>query len=129
MVTQTADGTVVFRFFRPHSKRVTITGEFNNWNRSSLPMSRDTEGWWRCELTLAPGFYQFLYVSDGEYHRDYAAFGLAYTPLGMNSVLKVDAPVVKFPRAETQTSEAAPTSHTHRFPRKKRGAPSKVAVA
>ena len=129
MVTQTADGTVVFRFFRPHGKRVTITGEFNNWNRSNMPMSKDADGWWRCELKLAPGFYHFLYFSDGEYHRDYAAFGLAHTPLGMNSMLKVDPPLVKFPRAETQTPETTHASPTRQRAKKGRKAPAEVAVA
>jgi hypothetical protein len=129
MVMQTADGTVVFRFFRPQSKRVTITGEFNHWSRSSLPMSKDADGWWRCELKLAPGFYHFLYFSDGEYHRDYAAFGLAHTAFGMNSVLKVDPPLVKFPRTEKRTREAPPASPSRQRVRKGRKAPSKVAVA
>jgi hypothetical protein len=129
MVAQTADGTVVFRFFRPHSKRVTITGEFNNWNNSSLPMSRDREGWWRCELKLAPGFYQFLYFSDGEYHRDYASFGLALTAYGMNSVLKVDAPVVRFPAAGQPATNTVLATRVPPNASKNRKAPAKVAVA
>lgn len=129
MVTQTADGAVVFRFFRPSSKRVTLTGDFNNWNRSSLPMTRDADGWWRCELKLAPGFYHFLYDVDGEYQRDYAAFGLAHTPMGMNSVLKVDPPLVKFRQAEKQASEISPASQKRQRVRKARKGPAKVAVA
>jgi 1,4-alpha-glucan branching enzyme len=129
MVTQTTDGTVVFRFFRPQSKRVTITGEFNSWNKSSTPMSKDGEGWWRCELKLAPGCYQFLYVSDGEYHRDYAAFGLTPAAFGMNSVVKVDAPVVKFPAEDSQPVATVQTTRTRRRASKKRRGPDKVAVA
>ena len=99
MVTQARDGKVEFRFFRPHARHVTLTGEFNGWHKTSLPMTKGPDGWWHYELRLAPGCYQFRYLGDGQWYTDYAAFGLEHGPFGMNSVVKVDAP----PRAETQT--------------------------
>lgn len=94
MVTQRPDGTVQFEFFRPEASQVSLAGEFNGWQTNGQRMARGTDGWWRCELNLSPGFYQFRYVADGQWYTDYASFGVEPTPLGLNSVLKVDAPVV-----------------------------------
>ncbi|MDM8006133.1 MAG: hypothetical protein QUV05_08310 [Phycisphaerae bacterium] len=90
MVTQLPDGTVEFRFYRPGARHVTLAGEFNGWNRTSLPMHVHSDGWWRYVIRLTPGCYQFRYLADGEWHTDYAAFGLEHGPFGVNSVVKVE---------------------------------------
>ena len=92
MVTQTHDGTVEFRFFRPDTCHVVLTGEFNGWDTRNLPMTKGPDGWWRYQLKLAPGCYQFRYFGDGQWYTDYAAFGVEHGPFGFNSVVKVDPP-------------------------------------
>lgn len=94
MVTQWPDGTIQFEFFRPDAQQVSLAGEFNDWRTNGLPMVREAGGWWRCDLQLEPGFYQFRYVADGQWYTDYASFGVEPTPQGLNSVLKVDSPTV-----------------------------------
>lgn len=93
MVTQAPDGTVTFQFLRPQARQVFLAGDFNNWHKQSLIMLKGSDGWWRCQLTLAPGIYQFRYYADGQWYSDYAAFGLERGPFGWNSVLKVDPPM------------------------------------
>jgi 1,4-alpha-glucan branching enzyme len=97
MVTQTADGAVEFRFYRPQAGQVFLAGDFTSWQESCLRMAVDADGWWRCRLRIAPGFYQFRYLADQEWFTDYAAFGVEPTSFGLNSVLKVDAPAVVAP--------------------------------
>jgi 1,4-alpha-glucan branching enzyme len=92
MVTQTPDGKVQFSFYRPYAQSVNVVGDFNGWHESSLPMVRDRRGWWRYELRLSPGYYQFRYRCDGQWFTDYAAFGVEHSPYGLNSVLKVEVP-------------------------------------
>jgi 1,4-alpha-glucan branching enzyme len=92
MVVQRADGIVEFSFFRPEAKQVSLSGDFNGWHKTSMPMSKDPDGWWRYDVRLAPGQYEFRYLSDGQWFTDYAAFGLERGPFGWNSVLKVDPP-------------------------------------
>ncbi len=115
MVTQLPDGFVEFRFYRPGARQVTLAGEFNGWHETSLPMHLDKDGWWRYQLRLAPGYYQFRYVADGEWHTDYAAFGVEPGPFGLNSVVKVEAgprgqgvptrpPVLRFLNSQTSTA-------------------------
>jgi 1,4-alpha-glucan branching enzyme len=116
MVTQLPDGFVEFRFYRPEARHVMLAGEFNGWHKSNLPMHMDKDGWWRYQLCLAPGCYQFRYVADGDWHTDYAAFGLEPGPFGLNSVVKVEpvsrtqtaparAPVLRFPNSQTTVAE------------------------
>jgi 1,4-alpha-glucan branching enzyme len=95
MVCQEADGTVHFSFLRPDAEGVSLSGDFNGWHKSSMPMSRDQNGWWRYRFRMAPGTYQFRYLSDGQWFTDYAAFGLERGPFGWNSVLKVDPPAAR----------------------------------
>jgi len=92
MVTQMRDGTVDFRFLRPRAHNVALTGEFNGWHPSSLPMHKSLDGWWHYHLHLSPGCYRFRYLADGIWYTDYAAFGIEHNPLGVNSVVKVDPP-------------------------------------
>lgn len=91
MVVQLRNGNVEFRFCRPGARGVWLAGDFNGWNLTSLPMIRGPDGWWRCQMRIAPGCYHFRYFSDGQWFLDYAAFGLDYGPYGLNSVLKVEA--------------------------------------
>ena len=111
MVFQEADGTVQFSFLRPHAELVAVSGDFNGWHKTSMPMSRDRDGWWRIRFRMAPGTYQFRYLSDGQWFTDYAAFGLERGPFGWNSVLKVDPPAAR-PRAMCfELPEASLSTH------------------
>jgi hypothetical protein len=92
MVIQLRNGNVEFRFCRPGAKHVSLAGDFNGWNLSSLPMAPEADGWWTCQLRIAQGCYHFRYLSDDEWYMDYAAFGLDYGPYGLNSVVSVEPP-------------------------------------
>ncbi|GMU21977.1 MAG: hypothetical protein AMXMBFR13_20650 [Phycisphaerae bacterium] len=103
MVMQMPDGSMEFSFFRPDARQVCLTGDFNGWHKASLPMEKGEQGWWRYNLRLAAGTYQFRYLADGDWFTDYAAFGLERGPFGWNSVLHVEpvavitAPLVTVP--------------------------------
>ena len=92
MVTQERDGTVEFRFFRPDASHLMLAGDFNGWQPASLPMTRGPDGWWRRQVRLAPGCYQFRYFDGFQWYVDHAAFGVEHGPFGANAVVKVDPP-------------------------------------
>lgn len=84
------DGIVEFRFFRPGARRVHLVGDFNGWHPSATPMFREADGdWVRC-LRLERGTCRFKYLADDEWFPDYAAFGVEWGPLGVNSVAVAD---------------------------------------
>lgn len=90
MISVSGNGEVEFQFFRPAAQQVLLVGDFNRWDRASLPMQRGRDGSWVRSLRLAPGVYQFKYLADGDWYPDYAAFGLEQGGLGAwNSVVVV----------------------------------------
>jgi hypothetical protein len=47
---------------------VCLVGEFNDWDRTSLPMKRARDGAFRLMVELEPGrAYQFRYLVNGEH--------------------------------------------------------------
>jgi 1,4-alpha-glucan branching enzyme len=109
MVTQTADGKVLFQFFRPSARHIVIAGDFNGWQQS-FQMTRGRDGWWRSQIELAPGVYRFRYLADGQWFTDYAAFGLEPGPFGWNSVVRVEAPVHAATPAPVPAASSSPAA-------------------
>lgn len=111
MVNEYIGGEVEFCFYRREARQVFLCGDFNGWDRLALPMARLDGGWWKCRMHLAPGSYQFKYLADGEWHLDYAAFGMERGPLGIwNSVVLVSRIVAKAVSPPASTANTALSS-------------------
>ena len=52
-----------------------LVGDFNDWNETATPMTKDAEGSWSVSLTLdGDREYQFRYLDDTQtWHNDWAA--------------------------------------------------------
>ncbi len=62
----------IARFYLPgyqKKERVYLSGTFNNWSTSRLPMQKTTSGW-EVKIKLAPGKYQYKYIVDGRWIHD-----------------------------------------------------------
>jgi len=74
------------------ARQVHVVGDFNDWNRSSHPMTRNgNPDYWQLELELARGrAYQFRYLLDGKvWQNDWQADRYAPNPFGgENSVVQ-----------------------------------------
>ena len=92
----TVDGEwVEFRFFRPKAGSVHLAGDFNGWRENELPMACRDDGYWQARVRLPVGEYKFRYCADGEWFTDYAAFGVEPGRFGLDSVVRVEQPVLK----------------------------------
>lgn len=71
--------------------RVSIAGDFNNWNPASTPMSRHEElGVWQACVNIPPGRYRYRLVIDGQWVRDPFNPTTETNPFGeLNSVLEI----------------------------------------
>lgn len=84
------DDAAVFRVYAPAAARVSVIGEFSDWNE--VPMTRDYDGQiWNCEIPGAASgqMYKYrIYKYDGSYmdHQDPYAFRSELRP-GTASVL------------------------------------------
>jgi 1,4-alpha-glucan branching enzyme len=67
-------GKVIVTFEIPGSvwaERITLVGDFNDWDPKSLPLRQNRDGNWRIEVELDAGCkYRFRYLLDGEHWRD-----------------------------------------------------------
>ncbi len=72
---QEVKGGIVFRYYAPSARQVTLAGNFNNWGGTQGggrydpgidPMSdTDGDGVWTIVVPLPPGRYQYKFVIDG----------------------------------------------------------------
>jgi len=67
-----------------------VVGEFNNWDKTTSPMTQAADGSWRAEIKLDAGHeFQFRYLVNGnEWHNDPEADKYVMHPYGgENSVV------------------------------------------
>lgn len=61
-------GGVLFRIAAPAAARVSVVGNFNNWDPAATPLSDSTgDGAWERILRLPPGRYQYMFLVDGKW--------------------------------------------------------------
>jgi hypothetical protein len=58
---------VRFQLVAPASTRVSIVGDFNDWDPQASPMARaNARGPWSVRLSLPPGRYRYTFLVDGK---------------------------------------------------------------
>ena len=77
-----------------------ISGSFNDWSLSAMPMAQERDGVWRANVELPAGKrYEFRYLVDGRWQTDYHADGCAGNTYGSeNSLLDLTIVVALPPR-------------------------------
>jgi 1,4-alpha-glucan branching enzyme len=81
--------TVEFRLSMPQAHAVSVVGTFNNWDTKATPMQKDGPNW-KASIPLAPGRYEYRFVSDGQWLSDPNAKESVGNDFGStNSVLNV----------------------------------------
>jgi hypothetical protein len=62
------DGLTAVRFSisAEVASRVSVVGDFNDWNPAGTPLHRAAGGQWSVTLPLTPGRYRFSFLLDGE---------------------------------------------------------------
>lgn len=71
-----------------------IAGDFNNWNPSQTPMTRDEKlGVWRACVVVPAGRYRYRLVRDGQWVQDPFNPTVESNPFGeLNNLIEVTAP-------------------------------------
>lgn len=86
------DGRLVFRFHHDAAGSVALAGDFNRWNPSASPFTKQPNGIWRAEIELPPpGSYQYKFLVNDEQWTDDPGNGMKSPDGhgGFNSVLYV----------------------------------------
>lgn len=70
--------------------KVMLAGDFNNWDSSSIPLSKNRQNIWEKELKLKPGRYEYKFIVDGNWITDPNNSKKIQNSLGTeNSVIEV----------------------------------------
>lgn len=64
---QSGQAMVRFVFVAPYASRVSLVGDFNGWNPTSMPMRRSNDGRaWLLDVPLTPGRHVYSFSVDGD---------------------------------------------------------------
>jgi len=69
---------------------VVLTGDFTDWSKDRIRLTKSTDGEWTGAVELAPGEYQYRLLVDGEWRDDPSAQARVPNQFGStNCILKV----------------------------------------
>jgi 1,4-alpha-glucan branching enzyme len=81
---------IEFTFSAPRAKKVCVAGRFNDWNMTSMPMKKSSDGTWKIKVKLSPGSYEYKFVVDGTWSEDVTHSDTAPNSFGTrNNVVNV----------------------------------------
>ncbi len=79
----------LFAFQAPTNRQVSLAGDFNNWDTRAAPMEKGLDGFWRLNVPLAPGRYEYRFYVDGVWQDDPSAQQRAANALGTENCVKL----------------------------------------
>ena len=53
-------------YFAPEANTVAVAGDFNGWDTQAHMLKKSKAGWWKTNLKLPPGRYQYRFIVNGE---------------------------------------------------------------
>lgn len=68
---------VNFTCVAPQARRVTLMGDFNDWDPAAHPMKRQPDGAWTLQMQISHGPHHYLFCIDGAPALDPRAQGVA----------------------------------------------------
>jgi 1,4-alpha-glucan branching enzyme len=78
-----------FSLSAPQATSVFIAGDFNQWNLSTHPLTRDKKGVWKISLAVGPGRYEYRFLVDGQWQNDPNCPSLVENPFGTSNCLRM----------------------------------------
>jgi len=80
---------VQFESQASEAQKVSIAGDFNNWDASANLMKKDKKGIWKTNLSLKPGKYKYRFLKDGNWENDPSYSNCVTNEFGSQNCLKV----------------------------------------
>jgi 1,4-alpha-glucan branching enzyme len=78
-----------FAFAASKARRVSLAGDFNNWDTNAGPMHKGPDGTWHLSVALKPGRYEYRFFADGVWCNDPAALQRATNSMGTENCVRV----------------------------------------
>jgi len=80
---------VEFRLSAPEAQKVSVAGDFNQWDTSSHSLKKGAKGIWKIFLSLSIGHYEYRFFVDGEWRNDPNSISFRENPFGTLNCLKI----------------------------------------
>ena len=80
---------IEFKIFDPKAQRVTLAGDFNDWDVNTLPMKKDSKGTWGVSVALSLGRHEYRFWADGVWHDDPNAYEKIENPFGSQNCVRI----------------------------------------
>lgn len=64
---------IPFVLTAPTARRVSLAGDFNNWDPCNMQMYKGSNGVWYLSVLLTPGSHEYRFIVDGVWRDDPAA--------------------------------------------------------
>ncbi len=77
-----------FRVKAPNAKKVSLGGNFNNWDIKANPARKDSQGNWVAKLNLKPGRYEYKFFIDGSWVNDTSCSGCVTNAFGTQNCIR-----------------------------------------
>lgn len=87
--TVKAAKAVEFKLHAPDAKRVSVAGNFNNWDANKTEAEKGAKGFWKAKVALKPGRYEYKFVVDGAWVNDPACTVCVVNSFGSKNCVKV----------------------------------------
>jgi 1,4-alpha-glucan branching enzyme len=98
----TQQHTIPFTFPAPGARKVSLAGDFNNWDPEAMPMYKGTDGVWYLSVSLNPGRHEYRFVADGVWQDDPAAQQRTANTMGTENCVRTVAAEIIDRRAQLQ---------------------------
>lgn len=86
-----SNAKIQFEFPAPEAQKVSLVGNFNNWDTLANPMQKKKNGIWKVIMELKPGRYEYRFYVDEKWENDPSCAGCVPNELGsMNCIRIVD---------------------------------------
>jgi len=83
--------TAQFSIHAPGAKKVSLAGNFNNWDTKALQAKKDSKGNWMVKISLKPGRYEYKFFVDGSWLSDPSCKSFSTNAFGtQNCVIEVN---------------------------------------
>ena len=83
--------TVTFAYKAPAAKRVSLAGNFTNWDQAPVSLRKSKEGLWQTTLSLVPGNYEYRLLVDGQWQDDPQCPTRLANPFGTENCIRTVA--------------------------------------
>jgi len=88
--------TSSFSLAAPTARRVSLAGDFNDWDPEDMPMYKSSNGVWYLSVSLTPGRHEYRFIADGVWQDDPASQRKVANAMGSENCVKtVGAEIVR----------------------------------